>query len=137
MHPTSLQMKLSGLLGLATGTLIALVVTLSPADLQAPRWVAYLAAAAFFLAGASALARAYERPYLAHVCVCLILGTMLVISLWIALGPGPRVCVGGLPGLGFTTSDASCRLAFGLGSMVVGAMLLLAVRSLAQCRATG
>lgn len=125
-------MKLIGLVGLATAGLIALVVSLHPEGLHAPRWVAYLAASAFFLAGGYALARAYQRPYLAEACVCFLLGAMLVIGIWIAFGPGPRQCVGGLGGLGFPTSDTNCRVAFGLGSLLVAVMFLLAIRGWAR-----
>lgn len=128
-------MKLVGLAGLAIGGLIALGVTLHPEGLNTPRWVAYLAASAFVFAGCSTFARAYQRAFLAEGCVSLLLTAMLLIGLWIAIAPGARQCVGGIAGLGFAASDTSCRVAFGLGSIVVAVMLFLAVRGWLQRRA--
>ena len=125
-----------GLLGLAAGGLIALMVTLRPEGLTSPRWVVYLAASAFVLAGGTALARAYQRTTLAEACVCFLLGAMLLIELWITFAPGPQ-CTGGFAGLGFAASDMSCRVAFGLGSVVVAVMLVLAIRGWLRRRATG
>ena len=129
-------MKLVGLVGLASGGLIALMVTLRPEGLTSPSWVVYLTASAFVLAGGTALARAYQRNALAEACVCFLLGTMLLIELWITFAPRPQ-CTGGIAGLGFFTSDMSCRVAFGLGSVVVAVMLFLAVRCSLRRRATG
>ena len=130
-------MKLIGLAGLAIGGLIAVVVTLHPEGLNTPRWVAYLASSAFALAGCSSLAHGYKRASLAEGCVALVLSAFLIIGLWITFAPGAHQCGGGITGLGFAASDASCRVAFGIGSIVVGVMLFFAVRGLLQRRPAG
>ena len=109
---------------------VAFAVTLYPERLNAPAWIAYVAAAVFAIGGATALARAYGRQSLANVLVCLVLAGMLVIGSWIALGPGARACVGGVAGTGVPVSELACRSAFGVGALVVAGMLVLAVRGL-------
>ena len=137
MNSNPSQMKLVGLAVLAIGGLLALEITLRPEALNAPRWVAYLAASVFALAGGSLIARGFKRASIAEGCVALLLCAFLLIGLWIALGPGARSCSGGLPGLAITATGASCRLAFGSGAIVVAVMLGLAVRGWLRRRAAG
>jgi hypothetical protein len=101
-------------------------VALHPEALRTPAWVAYVAAAVFVCGGAVALARGYSKPAAAEAFVCLLLAGMFAIAAWISVGPGSRQCVasgssGGVP-------ELACRSAFGVGALVLAAMLLLAVR---------
>lgn len=110
---------------------MAVMFTVQPDRLRAPAAVAYGAAAIVALCGGLALARGYRRPALADGLVCAALGGMLLMQLWVALGPGPRNCVGRLHFLapGTPVSDLACRSAFGMGSVVVAGMLVVAVRA--------
>lgn len=122
------QLQRMGIVMLLVGAFVAAMVTLHPQALKAPAWVAYLCAGVFALAGATALARAWQHPVLADGLVCLVLAGMLLAGLWIAVGPGSRQCLAGVFRASGMISEAACRAAFGLGALVVGAMLALAVR---------
>jgi hypothetical protein len=122
------RLERMGVVMLLAGAFVAAMVTLHPQGLKAPAWVAYLAAGVFVLAGATALARARQWSVLADGMVCVLLAAMLAIGLWVALGPGGRRCVAGASGAGGTIPEMACRSAFGLGALVVGVMLAIAVR---------
>jgi Na+/proline symporter len=119
---------------IAAGLLTAVMITLQPERLKAPAWLAYLAALAFILAGCISLARAYQRPRLADGIVCLLLAAFTAIELWIAFGPGARHCMGRAVILGFPTSELSCRGVFAIGAVIVGVMLVVALRGLVRQR---
>jgi hypothetical protein len=136
MAETSHPKLVSGA-ALAAGVFVAAMVTLNPEGLRAPAWVAYLAAALFALAGAVSLARTYQRPLIADGLVCVVLSGMLVVGLWVSLGPGPRQCLGRISGTGVVASELACRSAFGVGALLVGGMLALAVRGWLRRRSAG
>ena len=119
---------MAGASAVGAAVLIAVAVTLHPEALKAPAWVAYGAAMAFALAGASALARAFRRESLAYGLVCWLLAALFGLELWIAFGPGARQCVVRLNGVAGFPAEVACRSVFGLGALLVGAMLVLAVR---------
>ena len=131
------QLKVAGATAIGAAVLIAVAVTWHPEGLKAPAWVAYGAAMAFVLAGASALARAFQRESLAYGLVCWLLAALFVLELWIAFGPGARQCVVRISGLAGFPADVACRSVFGLGALLVGAMLLFAVRGWLNRRSEG
>lgn len=131
MTPAS-QYRRAGAMALAAGVVVAVVVTAYPENLRAPAWVAYLASALAAAGGAISLARGFARPALADAFACLFLAGALAMELWIAIGPGPRHCLGriGASGPGAAASELACRSAFGLGAVLVAAMLVMAIRGL-------
>lgn len=131
MRPVSTadsRATLAGYGGIIAGVFAAAMVTLYPEGLHSPAWIAYLASGAFVLAGGAVLARSHRRARLAHALVMMILAVMLVVELWIALGPGARECSGGVAGLSLMASERTCRTVFGLGAVLVTGMLGLAMR---------
>ena len=124
----SSQFKVMGLAMVAAGALTAAMVSAHPESLRAPAWVAYAACCAFILAGCSSLARAYRRDRLALGVVCLMLAALTAIPAWIGFWPGARQCGGVAGGFAFMASGAACRTAFGAGAVVMGAMLVAALR---------
>jgi len=80
-------------------------------------WLPVLAAG-----GTLSLARAFQRPLLAEGLVCAVLAGMLLIDLWIALGPGAKQCVSRAHAFGPGTpmSEFACRSVFGVGALLVG-----------------
>jgi len=122
------QLKTAGYSALGVAVLIAVSVTLHPEKLNAPAWVAYAAALSFALAGFSALAQAFKHKSLAYGLTCWILAAMFLVELWVAFGPGTRQCALRVPGLADFPANLGCRFAFGLGALLVGVMLVLAVR---------
>ena len=123
------RLKLAGSAAIGAAVLIAVAVTMHPEGLKTPAWVAYLAATSFGLAGLSAWAGAYQRRSLAYGLVCWLLAAMFFIELWVAFGPGERLCLATIPGVAGFAAGSGCRAAFGLGALLVGAILVLAVRA--------
>jgi hypothetical protein len=93
-------------------------------QLHAPAWVAYAACAAFVFAGLaintdrSALRRTHA--WLAVACTA----ALLVPGAWVAFGPGLRKCSVSVPFFSIVGSELLCRGAFGLGAVIVGALLV-------------
>ncbi len=133
-------MRCAGAALLVLAASLAAAVTLHPAGLKAPLWVAYMAIAVLALAGALALARSRGRHLLADALACAVLGSLLLMGVWVALGPGPRQCVSRIPSTGVAVSavsETACRSAFGVGALLVAGMLVIAVRGLLQRRSAG
>lgn len=131
------QLKVAGGFALGAAVLIAVAITVHPDGLNAPAWVAYVAAVSFGLAGVSALAEAFRHTSLACGLACCLLCALLLIEFWVAFGPGARQCTIRIPGLAAFPSDLGCRSAFGLGALVVGVMLVLAIRGWRNLRSEG
>ncbi|WP_298210697.1 hypothetical protein [Acidovorax sp.] len=126
--------KLAAFIALLLGVALAVLINLYPEHLKAPAWIAYLAAGIFSLAGATGIARAYGHHNLADGLICLVLGGMLTMLLWISLGPGPRHCTSSVGGLPFAASEIACRSAFGIGALLVAFMLAIAVSGMCKRR---
>ena len=110
------------------GLFVAAMVYAHPERAEAPLWVVYASSGAFLFAGlaivASSSAHSKLQAWLAIGCMA----TMVVPGMWIAFWPGPRVC--GMS-VGFASGAAhggACRVAFGSGAVIVGAMLVWAVK---------
>ncbi|TZF81996.1 hypothetical protein [Cognatilysobacter lacus] len=120
--------KLFGAAIVAVGLFTAGMITLYPEGLNAPAWVAYLAASAFVVAGSAQLASAFNRPHLAEILALAIVGLMLVVELWVAFGSGERNCAVKVAGAAGLAPESACRSAFAVGAVLVGAMLLIGLR---------
>lgn len=95
------------------GGIAAAMIYRQPDQLHAPAWVAYTACAAFVLAGLAIIAD----------------GT----GAWVAIGAGVRDGSVSVPFFGTVGSELLCRGAFGLGAVIVAALLVWVVlRALRQ-----
>lgn len=127
------QRLLGGIVSTMAGLLTAAMIYLYPENLQAPAWVAYAACAAFVFAGLTIFAYEFAlhrtHAWLAAACTA----ALLVPGGWVAFGPGERKCSVALPFFSTAGSDLMCRGAFGLGAVIVGALLVWVVlRALRQ-----
>lgn len=98
-------------------------------QLLVPAWVAYAAVSTFPLAGAALIAGTLGAARLVAWLGMLLVAGLLVASLWVTLGPGPRNCsIGYLGNVGGQASDWFCRAGFGIGSIIGLAVLALLIR---------
>jgi cytosine/uracil/thiamine/allantoin permease len=104
------------------------MIHLHPEGLRVPAWVAYVAAAAFVLAGLCLFAGALEIDWLQQWLGIAVTLSMLVVSLWIAFGPGERECSMSIPFVQTVAPDALCRGAFGIGALLVALFIGVFVR---------
>jgi hypothetical protein len=98
--------------------------------MRAPPGVLYLGAATYAAAGAALLLQALGHLRAQAGPVFLMGAGLTAIAGWVALGPGPRRCVGSFGGLGFIPPELLCRAAFGVGALLLGAMAWLMLRPL-------
>lgn len=116
-------------LSMAAGMAIAVLVYIRPEKLNAPAWVAYAAAAAFFLAGVAMLARRAEASHrTTGWIVAGLLACLLTPTFWMAVTDPVRGC--GLDVLGWWTVGTGwlCRAGFLVIAAVGLLVLVLAVR---------
>ena len=118
------QRLLGALVSTVAGLLTAVVIYLRPEGLHVPAWVAYVACAAFVFAGLSIMAHefALHRTHTWLVVACV--ASLLVPGAWIGFGPGVRECSVSGPLLSGMGSELMCRGAFGLGAVIVAALLV-------------
>ena len=119
---------IGAVVSVAAGLAVGFMIHLHPEGLRVPAWVAYVAAAAFVLAGLCLLAGAMEIPWLQQWLGIAVTLSMLVVSLWIAFGPGERECSMSIPFVQTVAPDALCRGAFGIGALLVALFVGLLVR---------
>jgi cytosine/uracil/thiamine/allantoin permease len=112
----------------AVGLVVGSMIYLHPEGLRVPAWVAYVAATAFVFTGVCLLAGAAEINWLQRWLGIAVTLSLLVISLWIAFGPGERECSMSIPFLQTAVADGLCRGAFGIGALLVALLLGLLVR---------
>jgi cytosine/uracil/thiamine/allantoin permease len=110
---------IGAVVAVAAGLVVGLMIHLHPEGLRVPAWVAYVAAAAFVLAGLCLFAGALEIDWLQQWLGIAVTLSMLVVSLWIAFGPGDRECSMSIPFVQTVAPDALCRGAFGIGALLV------------------
>ena len=125
------QRLLGALVSTVAGLLTAAMIYLNPEGLHVPAWVAYVACAAFVFAGLTIMAHEFAlhraHTWLVFACVA----SLLVPGAWVAFGPGMRECSVSGPFLSGVGSDLVCRGAFGLGAVIVAAILVwIVVRAL-------
>ncbi len=104
---------------------------LRQADINGPPWLAFAAGGVFVAAGLAVIAGP-QRRLLNALLVLLVLAGMAALGNWIAFGAGERVCAGSFPLFGMhELSGLGCRIPFGMGALIVNAVLaLFAVTSL-------
>jgi hypothetical protein len=99
-----------------------------PERLRVPALIGYSVAATFAIAGLLALANEFCSDRIRSWLAVALLALMAVPSIWISVGPGKRSCTFQARSLGETAGDGVCRTAFGIGSVLVLLMLLMALR---------
>ena len=112
------------------GAVLALLVSVRPAEFRVPAPVVYFLALALVLAGWTAVARARGHELLKTWLPVPLLACMVAPAVWIAFGPGRRSCaVGAMSGLlklfGLQ-ADLPCRFGFGVAAVVGIALVVLA-----------
>ena len=127
------QRLLGALVSTVTGLLTAAMIYLNPERLHVPAWVGYVVCAAFVFAGLTIMAHefALRRTHAWLVVACV--ASLWVPGAWVAFGPGVRKCSVSGPFFSGIGSDLACRGAFGLGAVIVAALLVWIVwRALRQ-----
>jgi hypothetical protein len=102
-----------------------------PEGLHAPAWVAYTAAGTFVLAGASVGTAALGAARLSRWLGVGVIGGLFSVTAWIAFGPGARECSMSFGVFRNLATDAVCRTAFGVGTLLLALVLALVLRRLA------
>lgn len=95
---------------------------LSRDDINGPPWLGVVAGGIFFLLGLALLAPR-QRVLAALLPVGMIAG-LAAIGNWIAFGAGTRECTTSISGFFFDSGDLECRIAFGVGALMLDSMLL-------------
>jgi hypothetical protein len=129
---SSRERFIAGLAAAAMGVITMVVMVLDPAELRVPFWVAFAAASTFVTAGAALICGAFAATKLEGLFGVLAVLGLLVPSAWIAFGPGDHVCTVTLPFITTAGSEWLCRAAFGLGTLLVLAVLILFSRRAAR-----
>ena len=121
------QRLLGGFVSALVGLFTALMIYLHPEKLHAPAWVAYVACAAFVFAGLTILAYEFALHRIHAWLVAACTASLLVPGAWVAFGPGERECSVAVPFFSTIASGLLCRGAFGLGAVIVAALLVWVV----------
>jgi hypothetical protein len=108
------------------------VLPFDPGDRGAPRWVVATSGSLFVLAGGALGARGssavWARAASAMLGPAIVLGMAAILN-WVAFGPGPRGCTSTLSAFWYAASrrapDLECRSAFGLGALMLDAIVVL------------
>lgn len=142
VHETSARQGPAGFgwLFMAVGIGVMIMMTLDPTGLNAPFWVAQIAASCFVFAGLSIVLQAAGAPLLARAAGVLTVFALATPGIWIMLGEGDMSCsssMGFISGAisGFTSrqaGDLECRLVFGIGGIITVLVGFLALYSLLQ-----
>jgi hypothetical protein len=114
------------------GVLTMVLMVFDPEELRVPFWVAFAAASTFVTGGAALISGAFAAHKLEGGFGVLAVVGLLVPAAWIAFGPGDHVCTVTLPFLSIAGAEWLCRGAFGLGTLLVLAVLLLFGRRVAR-----
>ena len=109
---------IGAVVAVAAGLVVGLMIHRHPEGVRVPASVAFVAAAAFVLAGLCLFAGALEIDWLQQWLGIAVTLSMLVVSLWIAFGPGARECSMSIPFVQTAAPDALCGGAFGIGALL-------------------
>jgi len=94
-------------------------------DINGPPWLGFAAGGVFIAGG---LAIMLPKPPFAQLMAFLIIFGLAAIGNWIAFGVGERVCSSSFDFFGFVDnsehSGLACRIPFGLGAVILDAILL-------------
>ncbi len=97
--------------------------------INGPPWLAAVAGGVF-IAGGLAVALGTVWPWVGPVVGILVMLGLAALGNWIAFGAGERVCSGSIDFLWMADRELSglgCRIPFGLGAVIVDALLFYAV----------
>lgn len=129
--PTTLRGRLAvGLLFGGVGFLVMYMSVSRPEQVNGPWWLGFAAGWVFAAAGLSVAVQGTElQTWVGGLAVATILLGFAAIGNWIAFGPGPRGCSGGISTFFFSgtrsVGDLECRVAFGLGAVILDAALFM------------
>ncbi len=110
------------------GLFEGLIMYRHPEKLHVPAGMAVVLCLAFVAAGLAIIAAEYQLRRLHAWLVVMILVGLLVPGAWIAFGAGEHHCIDPLPFLNTFGAELLCRGAFGIGAVLVAAILGWVVR---------
>lgn len=122
---------IGGLFG-GVGLFIMGLSVADAASVNGPWWLGFAAGVAFAAAGLSVGTQGTPvGRWVGPLAVAGIFVAFAAIGNWIAFGPGPRACTGGVSLLFFSGSrsagEMECRVAFGIGAVVLNGGLVMGV----------
>lgn len=126
-----------GLIFVAVGIGIYLLVRADPSGANAPAFVIDAAAGAFFFAGISIVGQALSQPLVSRMAGLGVVYLLAVPGLWMLLGDDQGQCsvsiaIGGMGTSGAGSADM-CRMVFGAGGvLVLGFAVLMTVLSFSR-----
>jgi len=133
--PTTVRGRLAvGLLFWGVGFLVMYMSVSHPEQVNGPWWLGFAAGWVFAAAGLAVAVQGTElQTWVGGLAVATLLLGFAAIGNWIAFGPGPRGCSGGISLLFFSGSrsagEMECRVAFGLGAVILDAILFMGAMS--------
>lgn len=119
------QNLLFGVISAVVGAVAAVAIYNDQGSLRVPMWVAMLACSCFVLAGLALVLRdcVYAAAY--RWTVVLLLLCMTIIPAWTSVASNNRGCRASLL---FVETLTGCRLAFGVSTVLMMTVLLIAIR---------
>jgi hypothetical protein len=134
-RPTSRREYLAfALICAAAAVYMVWVAATRNSGLRVPPSIAYVVAFVFGLVAVRLLQLRDDPALAGDGFAFLFCAAMTTIGGWIAFGPGPRSCTGGVnDAVAITGSGLACRIPFGVGAAIMaGIAILAAVRVLRQ-----
>ena len=125
--PTNNQSKTGHWLAVILMLIVAAALTraaiIGDPGLHVPPSIAYVTAIVFLLGAVAVLQQIIGGPTRGHGVAVLILACFTIIGGWIALSPDSGDCTIGVYGSpGSAASGFACRIPFGIGALITGAM---------------
>jgi len=117
--------RLVALVLVARGLGLAALVALRPEFARVPLLVLWFLCAALVLSGLAVAVYSTTTPGRYQWAIAGALASMAVVPAWIAFGPGARSCTSSFAIL---TSELPCRVAFGVGAILLVLMFIVALR---------
>ena len=126
--PRTAAVLVAAFLCLGIGAFLFVLAATGNDGLNAPPAVAYIAGAVFVGAALRILQLQLQPASEGNGYAALMLAGFTLIGGWIALGPGERICSGGIGigGVGAGAQGLGWRVPFGIGALIAGAMTLYA-----------
>jgi len=117
---------------IAVGLFIMGLSVQDPGQVNGPWWLGFAAGGVFAAAGLAVVVQGTPlQAWVGGVAVTAIFLGFAAIGNWIAFGPGPRACTGGISFLFFSGSsnagEMECRVAFGIGAVILDAGIFMGV----------
>ena len=108
---------------LITAAFLIRAARMGDPGLHVPPSIAYVIALAFLLVAVALLQQIIGCPTRGHGAAVLILACFTIVGGWIALSPESGGCTIGVNGgAGSAASGLACRIPFGVGALITGAM---------------